>query len=77
MLVNNKPFSKYNHVDHKAIDFYLSFFFRHKSVILFCCINTQEANKESSEHNHPVICGNLVNVFQEEQCQIIHLDLIL
>jgi hypothetical protein len=35
VFINNKPFSEYNHIDHKTVDFNLFLFFRYKSIVLF------------------------------------------
>jgi hypothetical protein len=51
MFINNKPFGKNDHIDHKAIYFYLSFFLRYEPVVFFGSVDTQKTHQEGSEKN--------------------------
>ncbi len=62
MLVYNKPLGEYNHIHKETIYFDFSLLFWHESVVLFSRVDTQKPNKESSEKDHPVVGGYLINV---------------
>ncbi len=71
MFVNDEPLSEYDHVDHKAIYLNFPLLFRHKPIVFFGRINTQESHQECSEKYHPIVGRNLVNVLQKEKSQIV------
>lgn len=35
VFINNKPFSQYNHINHKTVYFNLFLLFRYKTIVLF------------------------------------------
>lgn len=51
MFINNEPFGENDHLDHKTIYLYLSFFLCYESVVFFGSIDTQKTHQEGSEKN--------------------------